>query len=56
MKVILKEIKRWKWEKLKDVDKKKCRFNLGFPDFPEETIKQRLIDPKGPLSLRELSE
>ena len=40
---------------MKDVDKKKCRFNLGFPDFPEE-IKPRLIDPKGPLSLRKLSE
>ena len=35
---------------MKDVDKKKHRFKLGFPDFPEETIKQRLIDPKGPLS------
>ena len=41
---------------MKDVEKKKCRFKLGFPDFPEETMKQRLIDPKGPLRLRKLSE
>lgn len=41
---------------MKDVEKKKCRFKLGFPDFPEETMKQRLIDPKGPLSLGKLSE
>lgn len=29
---------------------KKYRAGLGFPDYPEETIKQKLIDPKGLLA------
>lgn len=36
---------------MKNTEGKKYRASLGFPDFPEETIKQKLIDPKGLLAM-----
>lgn len=41
---------------MKDQGDKKYRLGLGFPDFPEETIKQQLIDPKGSISFSIPSE
>lgn len=37
---------------MKDQVDKKYRLSLGFPDFPKETIKQKLIDPKGSINFR----
>lgn len=39
-----------------DVENRKLRYSLRFPDFLKETIKQKLIDPKGSLGFSKFSE
>lgn len=40
----------------KDVKNRKYGSNQGFPDFPEGTIKQKLMDGRGLLGFSKLSE